>query len=85
MFSGNGSGRQFCIAEVQCTRAAMRYDMDGINAIGIAKMGRNLFDTVTFAIKQNDFMGRVDEFLARYLGGRMEPRVEIPGSSAEVR
>ncbi len=32
-----------------------------------------------------DFVGRVEEFLARYLGGRAEPWREVPGSSAEVR
>lgn len=32
-----------------------------------------------------DFYGRVDEFLAKQLGGRAEPWQEIKGSSAEVR
>jgi dipeptidyl aminopeptidase/acylaminoacyl peptidase len=32
-----------------------------------------------------DFYGRVDEFLAKYLGGRAEPLQEIKGSAAEVR
>ena len=32
-----------------------------------------------------DFYGRVDEFLAKHLGGRMEPWQEIKGSSASVR
>lgn len=32
-----------------------------------------------------DFYGRVDEFLAKHLGGRMEPWKEIAGSSASVR
>jgi dipeptidyl aminopeptidase/acylaminoacyl peptidase len=32
-----------------------------------------------------DFVGRVEEFLARYLGARAEPWREVPGSSAEVR
>jgi dipeptidyl aminopeptidase/acylaminoacyl peptidase len=32
-----------------------------------------------------DFYGRVDEFLAKQLGGRMEPWQEIQGSSASVR
>ena len=32
-----------------------------------------------------DFYGRVDEFLAKHLGGRAEPWQEIKGSSAEVR
>jgi dipeptidyl aminopeptidase/acylaminoacyl peptidase len=32
-----------------------------------------------------DFYGRVDEFLAKYLGGRSEPWVKIPGSTAEIR
>ena len=32
-----------------------------------------------------DFYGRVDEFLARQIGGRMEPWQEIQGSSASVR
>jgi dipeptidyl aminopeptidase/acylaminoacyl peptidase len=32
-----------------------------------------------------DFYGRVDEFLAKHLGGRSEPWVKIAGSSAEVR
>ncbi len=32
-----------------------------------------------------DFYGRVDEFLAKQLGGRAEPWQEIKGSTAEVR
>jgi dipeptidyl aminopeptidase/acylaminoacyl peptidase len=32
-----------------------------------------------------DFYGRADEFLAKHLGGRMEPWQEIKGSSASVR
>jgi dipeptidyl aminopeptidase/acylaminoacyl peptidase len=32
-----------------------------------------------------DFFGRVEEFLARHLGGRAEPWVKVEGSSAEVR
>ncbi len=32
-----------------------------------------------------DFYGRVDEFLAKQLGGRAEPWQEIKGSSADVR
>ena len=32
-----------------------------------------------------DFFGRVEEFLARHLGGRKEPWRAIPGSSVEVR
>ena len=32
-----------------------------------------------------DFMGRVEEFLGEHLGGRVEPWLEVPGSSAEVR
>jgi len=32
-----------------------------------------------------DFYGRVDEFLAKHLGGRAEPWQEVKGSSAEVR
>ncbi|MEP0773013.1 MAG: S9 family peptidase [Acidobacteriota bacterium] len=32
-----------------------------------------------------DFYGRVDEFLARHLGGRAEPWKEMPGSTASVR
>jgi dipeptidyl aminopeptidase/acylaminoacyl peptidase len=32
-----------------------------------------------------DFSGRVEEFLARCLGGRVEPWREVPGSSAQVR
>jgi dipeptidyl aminopeptidase/acylaminoacyl peptidase len=40
-----------------------------------------------FARPENnlDFGGRVEEFLGRYLGGRVEPWKAIPGSSAEVR
>jgi dipeptidyl aminopeptidase/acylaminoacyl peptidase len=40
-----------------------------------------------FARPENrlDFYGRVDEFLARQLGGRSEPWREVKGSSAEVR
>jgi dipeptidyl aminopeptidase/acylaminoacyl peptidase len=32
-----------------------------------------------------DFYGRVDEFLGKHLGGRVEPWKEIKGTSAEVR
>jgi dipeptidyl aminopeptidase/acylaminoacyl peptidase len=32
-----------------------------------------------------DFYGRVDEFLAKQIGGRMEPWQEMKGSSASVR
>ena len=32
-----------------------------------------------------DFMGRMEEFLHQHLGGRMEPRSEIPGSSAQLQ
>ncbi len=32
-----------------------------------------------------DFFGRVEEFLAKHLGGRAEPWREVPGSSAELR
>ena len=40
-----------------------------------------------FARPENrlDFYGRVDEFLAKQLGGRSEPWQEVKGSSAEVR
>ena len=34
---------------------------------------------------QLDFFGRVEEFLAKHLGGRKEPWEPVPGSSAEVR
>ena len=32
-----------------------------------------------------DFIGRLEEFLAKYLKGRLEPRQEIPGTSVQVR
>jgi dipeptidyl aminopeptidase/acylaminoacyl peptidase len=32
-----------------------------------------------------DFYGRVDEFLAKHLGGRSEPWEKIAGATAEVR
>jgi dipeptidyl aminopeptidase/acylaminoacyl peptidase len=40
-----------------------------------------------FARKQNnlDFSGRMEEFLARHLGGRAEPWQAVEGASAEVR
>ncbi len=40
-----------------------------------------------FARPENnlDFSGRVEEFLGRYLGGRVEPWKAVPGSTAEVR
>lgn len=34
---------------------------------------------------QFDFYGRVEEFLAKYLGGRAEPRKKVEGATAEVR
>ena len=36
-------------------------------------------------VNRLDFYGRVDEFLGKYLGGRVEPWQEIKGSSASVR
>lgn len=36
-------------------------------------------------VNRLDFYGRVDEFLAKYLGGRFEPWNEVKGSTAEVR
>jgi dipeptidyl aminopeptidase/acylaminoacyl peptidase len=40
-----------------------------------------------FARPENnlDFFGRVEEFLAKSLGGRAEPWTQIPGATAEVR
>ena len=40
-----------------------------------------------FARPENrlDFYGRVDEFLAKNLGGRSEPWAAVKGSTAEVR
>lgn len=40
-----------------------------------------------FARPQNrlDFYGRVEPFLAKYLGGRAQPWAEVPGSSAVVK
>jgi dipeptidyl aminopeptidase/acylaminoacyl peptidase len=40
-----------------------------------------------FARPENnlDFFGRVEEFLAKYLNGRTEPWVKVPGSTAEIR
>jgi dipeptidyl aminopeptidase/acylaminoacyl peptidase len=40
-----------------------------------------------FGHKENllDSWGRLEEFLAKHLGGRAEPWKEIPGSTAEVR
>jgi dipeptidyl aminopeptidase/acylaminoacyl peptidase len=32
-----------------------------------------------------DYAGRMEEFLAKYLGGRAEPRTEVKGTTAEVR
>ena len=32
-----------------------------------------------------DFAGRTEDFLAKYLGGRAEPWVEIKGSSAKLK
>jgi dipeptidyl aminopeptidase/acylaminoacyl peptidase len=32
-----------------------------------------------------DFYGRVDEFLAKYLGGRLEAWTEVKGANVEVR
>ena len=32
-----------------------------------------------------DMMGRIEEFLAKHLGGRAQPREKIPGCSAELR
>jgi dipeptidyl aminopeptidase/acylaminoacyl peptidase len=40
-----------------------------------------------FSRRENnlDFFGRMEEFLAKHLGGRQEPRQPVPGSTAEVR
>jgi len=32
-----------------------------------------------------DFYGRVEEFLAKHLGGRAEPWAKVPGATAEIR
>ena len=32
-----------------------------------------------------DFFGRMEEFLAKHLGGRKEPWQPVPGSSAQER
>ena len=32
-----------------------------------------------------DYSGRVEEFLARHLGGRASPRKDVPGSSVQIR
>ena len=32
-----------------------------------------------------DFMGRVEDFLGQYLGGRKEPWREVPGSSVQIQ
>ena len=37
------------------------------------------------AENNEDFYGRVEEFLAKRLGGRAEPWREVPGSTAQVR
>jgi len=34
---------------------------------------------------QFDFYGRVEEFLAKHLGGRAEPWKKIPGSTADLK
>ena len=34
---------------------------------------------------QFDFYGRVEEFLAKHLGGRAEPWKKVAGSSAELK
>ena len=34
---------------------------------------------------QRDFYGRIEEFLAKHLGGRAEPWKKINGSTAELR
>jgi dipeptidyl aminopeptidase/acylaminoacyl peptidase len=36
-------------------------------------------------VNRLDFYGRVDEFLAKYLGGRSEPWTEVKGANVEVR
>ena len=40
-----------------------------------------------FARPENnlDFWGRVEEFLAKHLGGKAEPWVSVPGATAEER
>lgn len=34
---------------------------------------------------ERDFNGRAEEFLAHHLGGRAEPRKDVPGASAQLR
>ena len=72
-----------------------RVKLSESEAIAAALRERNLPVTLVvypdeghgFARPENnlDFVGRVEEFLARHLGGRAEPWREVPGSSAEVR
>lgn len=72
-----------------------RVKLSESEAIAAALRERNLPVTLVvypdeghgFARPENnlDFVGRVEEFLARHLGGRAEPWREVPGSSADVR
>jgi len=69
------------IAEAEQIVEAMRKNKLAVQYVVYADEGHG------FARPDNrlDFYGRVEEFLAKHLGGRVEARHDIPGSSAQVR
>ncbi len=69
------------ISESEQIAAAMRKRNIPVTLIAYPDEGHG------FQRPQNilDFLGRAEEFLAKYLGGRFEPWTKIEGSSAEVR
>jgi dipeptidyl aminopeptidase/acylaminoacyl peptidase len=62
------------VAELRARRRPMMFVVYPDEGHGFARPENNL-----------DFFGRVEEFLAKHLGGRAEPWEKIPGSTAEVR
>ena len=69
------------IANVDAMVAALRKEKRDVIYVVYPDEGHG------FARPENnlDFYGRVDEFLAKYLGGRSEPWEKVVGATAEVR
>ena len=69
------------IANVDAMVAALRKETRDVIYVVYPDEGHG------FARPENnlDFYGRVDEFLAKYLGGRSEPWKKIDGATAEIR
>lgn len=79
---GHGANDPRCkLAESEAMVAALRANHVPVTFVVYPDEGHG------FGRPENnlDFFGRVEEFLAKHLGGRVEPWHKIEGSSAEVR